>query len=100
VELLTMPIAQHCWTWDGFLQGGQDFELGLFIIVTCLCLVLLRAQHGRQSIRRLLAFCRILLLPFQRRLGRFLFRSGRINSSACDPPCHRYSGAYLVPLQI
>jgi hypothetical protein len=58
LELLTMPLTQLLWTWDGFLHGGQDFELGLFAIVSCLCLVLLRAQHGRQKLRQMLAVCR------------------------------------------
>jgi len=58
LELLTMPLTQFLWTWDGFLHGGQDFELGLFVIVSCLCLVLLRAQHGRQKLRQMLAVCR------------------------------------------
>lgn len=61
LELLTMPITQLLWTWDGFLHGGQDFELGLFVIVSCLCLVLLGAQHCRQRVRLLLAVCRFRL---------------------------------------
>jgi hypothetical protein len=64
VELLTMPLTQHLWTWDGFLHGGQDFEFGLFMIVICLCLALLRAQHSRQRVR--------LLLALRQRLGRIL----------------------------
>jgi len=26
IELVTMPLTQHLWTWDHFLQGGQDFR--------------------------------------------------------------------------
>lgn len=61
VELLTMPLTQHLWTWDGFLHGGPDFELGLFMIVVCVCLFLLRAQDGRQCLSLLFAICRQLL---------------------------------------
>jgi len=101
VELLTMPITQHFWTWDGFLQGGQDFELGLFVIVTCLCLVLLRAQHSRQTIRCLLAFRRCWTLPFCRTLVFFFLAfEGTVADVAADPPFHRSAGAFLVPLQI
>lgn len=61
LELITMPVTQLLWTWDGFLHGGQDFELGMFVIVSCVCLVLLRAQDGQQKIRLLLAVCRFRL---------------------------------------
>jgi hypothetical protein len=47
IESITMPITQGVWSWDKFLHGGQDFELGLLIIVTCLCFVLLRVQQNR-----------------------------------------------------
>ena len=47
VEVLTMPITQGIWAWDKFLRGGQDFELGLLIILTCLCFVLLRVQENK-----------------------------------------------------
>ena len=46
IELLSMPFTQGLWSWDKFLHGGQDFELGLLIILTCLCLVLLRVQQS------------------------------------------------------
>ena len=49
VELLTMPFTQGLWSWDKFLHGGQDFELGLLIIFTCLCLVLLRVEQSRHD---------------------------------------------------
>lgn len=57
VELLTMPLTQHFWAWDRFLHGGQDFELTLLVTVSCLCLVLLRAQHCRRAIGLLLVVC-------------------------------------------
>ncbi|HEX4064988.1 MAG TPA: hypothetical protein VHZ09_03110 [Acidobacteriaceae bacterium] len=57
IELLTMPVTQQFWAWDRFLHGGQDFELTLLITVSCLCLVLLRAQHCRQRLGLLLAVC-------------------------------------------
>lgn len=101
IELLTMPITQHFWTWDHFLQGGQDFELGLFVIVTCLCLVLLRAQHCRQKIRYLLAFCRFFALPFRRSVCRPRLAPFRVAAAAhCDPYLRRSVDAFLGPLQI
>lgn len=50
IELITMPITQDLWSWDKFLHGGQDFELGLLVIVTCLCLILLRTQQGKRTL--------------------------------------------------
>lgn len=55
ISLMTMPVTQHLWTWDGFLRGGQDFESGVLAILVTLCLVLLLAQHGQQSVSFLLA---------------------------------------------
>jgi hypothetical protein len=101
LELLTMPITQHLWTWDRFLQGGQDFELGLFVTVTCLCLVLLRAQHGHQKIWHLLALRLLTVLPFQRSLFRFfLALLGAPAATPAHPPFRRSAGAFLAPLQI
>lgn len=54
IEFLTMPITQGLWTWDKFLHGGQDFELGLLVIITCLCLILLRAEQSKRSLDLLL----------------------------------------------
>lgn len=82
VELVTMPLTQHLWTWDGFLHGGQDFELGLFMTVVCICLVLLRAQHGRQLLPLLFVTCRRVL----RFLGGWRFsqvnRTGEVTGEA------------------
>lgn len=103
VELLTMPITQHLWTWDRFFHGGQDFELGLFVSVSCLCLVLLRAQHCRQGISRLLALGGrlVVLLPFQRKLLRMLLLTAACPAGAApDPPPDRSAGAFFAPLQI
>lgn len=101
IELLTMPITQQLWTWDHFLQGGQDFELGLFVIVTCLCLVLLRAQHCRQKIRHLIALGRLIRLPFRRSILRFhLWLAATNATDPAAPPFHRSAGPFLVPLQI
>jgi hypothetical protein len=59
VSLITMPLTQRIWTWDHFLQGGQDFEFGALAILTTLCLVLLLARHFKQSVDLLLAACHL-----------------------------------------
>lgn len=101
LELLTMPLTQQLWTWDRFLQGGgQDFELGLLVIVTCLCLVLLRAQHGRQLLRRLLAFCRLLILPFRQKRWPFARAGNHPGIPSGDARFQPPSGLFLAPLRI
>jgi len=55
VQLITAPLTQRIWTWDHFLHGGQDFESSVLIMLITLCLVLLLAQHCKQSVNRLLA---------------------------------------------
>lgn len=59
IELVTMPLTQHLWTWDHFLHGGQDFESNLLIAVTFLCLVLLFALSSKHHIDQLFSFCRV-----------------------------------------
>jgi hypothetical protein len=67
VELVTMPVTQHLWQWDKFLHGGHDFELSLLMTVTCLCFVLLQADHCRQYVAFLLAIGTVLLRILGRR---------------------------------
>lgn len=67
IELVSMPLTQHLWTWDRYLHGGQDFESNLLIAVTFLCLVLLVAQKSKQCVDRLLAIGRVLWGNFHRR---------------------------------
>jgi hypothetical protein len=55
VELTTMPVTQHIWTWDKSLHGGQDFELSLLVIVACLCLALLRTEQSKDDLEFLVA---------------------------------------------
>ncbi|HUB17778.1 MAG TPA: hypothetical protein VL990_04030 [Acidobacteriaceae bacterium] len=100
VELITMPLTQHLWTWDGFLHGGQDFELGLFMIVVCVCLGLLRAQHGRQRISRLLAPCQCLFRALRGRQWSKVMAFRTFASAAGDPAVHRSCGNRTSPLLI
>ena len=41
-----MPFTEQFWTFDHFLRGGQDFELGMLCLIASFCLTLLLAQHG------------------------------------------------------
>ncbi len=62
LSLLTMPITEHLWTWDRFLQTGRDFELGLLLVLTLLCLVLVLSKQHKHIVESMLAMCRRLAL--------------------------------------
>ena len=44
-----MPLTQYFWTWDRFLHGGQDFELGALMVLTNLSLALVLAMICRRG---------------------------------------------------
>jgi hypothetical protein len=56
--IFAMPWTEYSWSFDKFLRGGQDFELGLLSVAALLCLVVVLLQHGRQSVAFLLAIRR------------------------------------------
>jgi hypothetical protein len=72
IELATMPITQGLWTWDRFLHGGQDFELGMMIIFSCLCLILLHAEQSRCDLGLLVAIRALLANKKRRKVARML----------------------------
>jgi hypothetical protein len=55
VSFMTMPITERLWTWDNFLQGGQDFEMSTILVLSFLCLVLVLSKHGKQCVDSLFA---------------------------------------------
>lgn len=55
ILLVTTPLTQHIWTWDHFLRGGQDYESSTLLVLAFLCLVLVLAQHCKQSVSLLFA---------------------------------------------
>lgn len=74
IEMLTMPFTQGLWTWDKFLHGGQDFELGLLVIITCLCLLLLRTEQSKHLLG-LLLLMKSLLVRTRQRAAACVFQS-------------------------
>lgn len=59
-----MPITQGLWTWDGYLRGGQDFEVGAFLILSSFCLVLVVARSCESMLEcRLTDLCVIGIIP-------------------------------------
>jgi hypothetical protein len=65
ILIVAMPWTEYFWQFDGFLRGGQDFELGLLALLTTFSLVLVLLQQRRQIIALLLAVRRWLSLLFE-----------------------------------
>jgi hypothetical protein len=57
VSLATMPLTQHLWTWDHFLHGGRDFELGILMVLSLLSLTLVLAKSSKQCIEAFFSAC-------------------------------------------
>ena len=99
--VVVMPLTEYLWHFDHFLQGGQDFELGLLSVMTFLCLTLVLFQHGRRSVSFLMAL---------RRWSARIFRAsdpgtpgsllGLINGLHAVPRPSPALDLYTLPLQI
>ena len=53
--LIVMPWTEYFWSFDRFLRGGQDFELGLLSVMIFLCLIVVLLQHCKADVLSLLA---------------------------------------------
>ena len=62
--LLSSPVTQHLWAWDGFLRGGPDFETGSFLILISCCLLMVLVHSCKLALSRTLAALRWLGLLF------------------------------------
>lgn len=89
--LITTPVSQHFWTWDRFLQGGRDFEMGAVTILSFLSLALVLSKSYKQcvdvvlSAQRLLAARSDLVLPATSRAAAFSSRPrvGPLDAVVC-----------------
>ena len=55
VLLITMPATQHLWSWDHFLHGGHDYELGTLMLLSLISLALVLPKHCKQYVDSLFA---------------------------------------------
>lgn len=97
---LITPLTQHLWTWDRFMHGGQDFETGLLLILTSVCLIPVLIHACKATVTLLLASWRCLLrLPVTLSLCSSCFDRLQLRSNReipiGDPPT-----GMLVPLLI
>ncbi len=58
-----MPITEHFYGWDKFLQGGRDVEFGILCLLLFAGLVLLMAHRAVTSPRLNLLAHRVIALP-------------------------------------
>jgi len=65
ILIVVMPWTEYFWQFDGFLHGGQDFELGLLSLLTIFSLVLVLLQQRRQNLALLLTLRRWLSCVFE-----------------------------------
>jgi hypothetical protein len=100
VSLITMPLTQYIWTWDHFLQGGQDFEFGVLTTLIALCLVLLLAHYFKQSVALLLAACNLFLYIFYDRALGISTRGKTISAFRCEQLPSSILDIYNLPLRV
>lgn len=100
IQLITSPLTQRIWTWDHLLHGGQDFETSVLMILITLCLVLLLAQHGKHSVKRLLATCPLFSFICDDHLLARTAPSEAITALRSERMPNPTSGIYDLPLLI
>lgn len=98
--LVTMPITEHIWTWDHFLQGGQDFELGALLVLSILCLVLLLSRQCQQWIESSLSTWWVATLGFADRIAPRIGLDGEVDVFYPEAGPGSHVPAKDFPLQI
>jgi hypothetical protein len=99
--IVVMPWTEYVWSFDNFLRGGQDFELGLLSLAALLCLVVVLLQHGREGVAFLLAIRRWLAFVSRNPESRSL-RSlyGSVAAVYASPLPSPWLGMYNLPIQV
>ena len=100
VSLITMPLTERIWTWEHFPHGGQDFEFTALAILTTLCLVLVLAQHCKQSVDLLIAARHLFTLICHHFVLARTTRSDTVSTFCNERVSCRVLGMYSLPLQI
>jgi hypothetical protein len=100
LSLCTMPVTQHLWTWDHFLHGGRDFELGMLMVLSLLSLVLVLAKSCKQCIQALLSARHSLASAFRDPVSQEKTRLGASSTFPVALMTCRHSGLGNPPLQV
>lgn len=97
---LIAPLTQHLWTWDRFLHGGQDFETGLLLILTSVCLIPVLIHACKGAVQCFLAaWCCLSMLSGDLSRSRF-FLTGLLPRSHGEVPIGDPPTGNVVPLLI
>jgi hypothetical protein len=99
ILIVVMPWTEYFWQFDGFLQGGQDFELGLLSLLTIFSLVLVLLQQRRQNVALLLTVRRWLSLVFEDPGPRIVANACSLSADAV-PLSSRALCRYNLPIQV
>jgi hypothetical protein len=79
--ILLMPLTEHLYAWDRFLQGGPDVEFGILFLLLFAGLVLVMAYRAVSSPLLILLAHRLIALPLRclrtPGLNAFLIRAHR-----------------------
>jgi hypothetical protein len=59
IELVTIPLTQHVWTWHQFLRDGEDLDSSLLVFVVFTCLPPLFAEQSGRRLNQLLTIRRL-----------------------------------------
>jgi hypothetical protein len=104
VSLITMPVTQQMCNWDHFLHGGQDFELGMLLVLSFLCLALVLAKQGKQCVDSLFVFWfaawRLLSFGRSNRMQARTSVTARVSILRTRCLADPSLGLYSLPLQI
>ncbi len=100
VSLGTMPLTQHLWTWDRFLHGGQDFELGALAVLIFLSLILVLCRQSRQCLVSVFARWRHFELERTKHIGTERRRHPIIPGLDLELERGLSSGSFAFPIRI
>jgi len=101
ILIFVMPWTEYFWQFDGFLRGGQDFELGLLSLLTIFSLVLVLLQQRRQNVTLLLTVRRWLSLVFEDADPRAVAKACSLTAhSDAVPRSSRALCRYNLPIQV
>lgn len=100
LSLVTMPITEHVWTWDRFLQGGQDFELGTLLVLSFLCLVLVLLKQCKQWLESSLSTRRVAVSQWMERVTPAICLAGEVSPFYPQPGTDPGTALSAFPLQI
>jgi len=95
-----MPVTENLWTWDRFLQGGRDFEVGTITVLSILCLALVLSKNLKQCFDLLLSARRYLAVNFDDPDVAVVSLSATLSNFRREAPPDRLSCTSFLPLLI